>query len=190
MRKDLRRRLDALEGQVSRDEEAAKKKAFLSRAPCVLLGYHVGGLKPHESPSEAYARALNFQGLEDFVEVQVPCIFEGADRSELQKRDRDAHRRLFAKFGLDFDTLQSMTAYEEAITEMAEELPDHWAKWIADAVDEVDPYEEKFLDELWSKLESGIASETRRESRKTGTRARNSRVFTQRLQSSKRAKEI
>jgi|GraSoiStandDraft_4_1057263.scaffolds.fasta_scaffold328807_3 hypothetical protein len=174
MRNGLRRRLDALDRAVSQDQEAAKKKAFLSFARFVLLGYYLGSLKPNESPFEAHARALNYQSLTDFAQALRPHI-AGApltDGSEIKKRAHEADRRLFAKFGLDFAGA-SATALEEAITKMAGELPDRWAKWIADNVDGVDHYKEidleERVDEIVSIIESSIAR--RREKHANGNPA-------------------
>src|SRR5712672_2104127 len=174
MRNGLRRRLDALDRAVSQDQEAAKKKAFLSFSRFVLLGYYLGSLKPNEAPFEAHARALNYQSLTDFAQALRPHI-AGApltDGSEIKKRAHEADRRLFAKFGLDFAGA-SATALEEAITKMAGELPDRWAKWIADNVDGVDHYKEidleERVDEIVSITESSIAR--RREKHANGNPA-------------------
>jgi hypothetical protein len=79
--------------------------------------------------------------------LATSCIIAAKRLIRPQQIERDP---TFTQFGLDL---------------LDRPVPAQWAKWITDNVNKVDPYEEQLVDEILSTLESGIASETPRESR-------------------------
>jgi hypothetical protein len=101
MRKRTRSRVDVLE-----NEERSRKLDQQSSAATisffcwkVVLAYYVGGLKPNdEDPGEAEARALNYESRNDYLDA----LLKG-EKQEINRRFKNAARRLFAQAGLNFD---------------------------------------------------------------------------------------
>src|SRR6266436_9110758 len=98
MRKRTLSRVDVLENEErSRkldQQSSAATISFFCRK--IVLAYYVGGLKPDdEDPGEAEARALNYETRQDYLEA----LFNG--ETDINKRFKNATRRLFAQAGLD-----------------------------------------------------------------------------------------
>jgi predicted RNA-binding protein Jag len=142
MKKDVLRRLDALERQRVKNQKAAERQCFLNAASRIVLAYYLGGLKPKECPWEGYARALKFQNSDDLFRALVEALQTG-NAAELRSRHDDALRRLFSEFHYD---RSSQEALDEAITKMAKHLPDQWRAWITELVEEVD-YDKEIQEE-------------------------------------------
>jgi predicted phage terminase large subunit-like protein len=127
MRKRILRRVDVLE-----KEERSRKvdqQSFLATISffCwrIVLAYYVGGLKPNdEDPGEAEARALNYESRNDYL----GALFEG-EKSEINRRFKDAARRLFAQAGLDFER-SPPSALCDAFVRLVNQLPEPWLRWL------------------------------------------------------------
>jgi hypothetical protein len=161
MRRDIFRRLDALDRQLEQNQEAAEREAFLTAAWYVMFAYHVGDLKLNESPEEGFARALNYRNHDAFLRAYARALKTG-DASELQNRHNDAIRRLLV--GFDYDECSSQTALEEAITKRAKWLPERCRAWITSQVDEEVDYgkdlqQEERVEQVLEQLESMAAHE-------------------------------
>ena len=100
MRRRTLRRLDVLE----KEERSRKPQRQASLATMfffcrkIVLAYYVGGLRSDEDPGEAEARALNYESRNDYLDA----LFTGEEQ-EINKRFKNAARRLFAAVGLNFD---------------------------------------------------------------------------------------
>lgn len=165
MKKEILRRLDALESPRLKKQRAAERQAFLKAALPIVLAYYLGGLKPKECSMQGYARALGFENSDGFYRA-VGQFLETANDAELESRKNDAVRRLFPE--LD-DDRSSPEALEEAIIEMAKRLPDQWRAWITKEVEKVD-YDKQTQSDEWverelARLEFFAAAEARARSR-------------------------
>jgi hypothetical protein len=127
MRKRNLRRLEVLE----KEERSRKLKQQSSWATIsffcwkIVLAYYVGGLKPdNEDPGEAEARALSYESRYDYLQA-----LSNGEIPEINKRFKDASRRLFAQVGLDFDR-SPRRALCESFVRMLNELPDQWLNWL------------------------------------------------------------
>jgi predicted phage terminase large subunit-like protein len=91
----------------------------------IVLAYYVGGLKPDdEDPGEAEARALNYESRNDYLEA----LFTGEEQ-EINKRFKNAARRVFAQAGLDFDR-SAPSALFDSFIRLVKELPEPWLRWL------------------------------------------------------------
>ena len=127
MRKRNLRRVEVLEsGERSRKlhrQSTSKTISFLCWK--IVLAYYVGGLRPDdEDPGEAHARALKYESKFDYLEA-----LSKAEEPEIDKRFRNAARRLFAQVDLDFDRSPS-SALSESFNRMVHQLPDQWLRWL------------------------------------------------------------
>ena len=121
MRKQILRRLEALE------KEHRSRELSLNTARVywkIVIAYHLGGLKSDELPNEAYARALKYRSMDDYLDALIK-----QDTSEFVQEFNDAFRRLFAKVGLDFDGTPPNVLFD-AFDAMVNELPDQWLNWL------------------------------------------------------------
>ena len=90
-----------------------------------MLAYHLGGLKPNdEDPGEAEARALNYGSRNDYLEA----LFN-REREEIDRRFKDAARRLFRQVGLNFDR-SPPSALIDAFVRLVNQLPQPWPQWL------------------------------------------------------------
>jgi predicted phage terminase large subunit-like protein len=90
-----------------------------------VLAYHLGGLKPNdEDPGEAEARALNYGSRNDYLEA----LFN-REREEIDRRFKDAARRLFRQVGLNFDR-SPPSALIDAFVRLVNQLPQPWPQWL------------------------------------------------------------
>jgi hypothetical protein len=126
MRKRNLRRVDVLEKEEhSRKLDQRSSVATISFfCRKIVLAYHVGGLRLDEDPSEAEARALNYESRNDYLEA----LFKG-EKQEINERFKDAARRLFAQVGLDFDR-SSPSALFKSFVRLLDELPQQWTNWL------------------------------------------------------------
>lgn len=91
----------------------------------IVLAYYVGGLKPNgEDPAEAEARALNYESRNDYLEALFNREAQGIDR-----RFKDAARRLFRQVGLNFDR-SPPSALIDAFVRLVNKLPQPWLEWL------------------------------------------------------------
>jgi hypothetical protein len=127
MRQRTLRRLEVLE----QEERSHKLQQQSSLATIsffcwtIVLAYYVGGLKPDdEDPGEAHARALNYVSRDDYLEA----LFK-EEIPEINKRFKNAARRLFAQVGLDFDRSPPSALFESFVS-MLNQLPEQWLKWL------------------------------------------------------------
>jgi hypothetical protein len=91
----------------------------------IVLAYHLGGLKPNdEDPSEAEARALNYGSRNDYLEA----LFN-REREEIDRRFKDAARRLFRQVGLNLDR-SPPSALIDAFVRLVNQLPQPWPQWL------------------------------------------------------------
>ena len=148
MKKEILKRLGALESQRIKNQKAAERQCFLNAASRIVPAYYLGGLKPKESPWQGYARALQFQNSDGFFRAFAQALQTG-NAAELRNRHNDAVRRLFSEFHYDGS---SQEAFEEAIEEMANQLPDQWRAWITELVEEAD-YDKETEAEEWAERE-------------------------------------
>ena len=162
MRKQLLKRLEALERQRIANQDAAERECFFNLARMVVPAYFLGGLKPKGSIGEAFGKALGFRGGDDFDQAFAQLL-KGGNVSELRKRGDKAFRRLFSDFGYDGSSPQ---AFQRGIIRMADHLPELWKAWIMKEVKQVN-YEEQIrrereAEEIYRTLEQmaveGIAS--------------------------------
>ncbi len=165
MKKEILKRLDALESPRLEKQRAAERKVFLDAALSIVLAYYLGGLKPTECYMEGYARALGFENFDGYVRA-VGHMLETLNNEELESRKNDAVRRLFPE--LD-DDRSSPEALEEAIIERAKRLPDQWRAWITKEVEKFD-YDKQTQSDEWeerelARLEFFAAAEARARSR-------------------------
>jgi hypothetical protein len=127
MSEKIFRRVDALEKEERArqlDEESLLATTFFI---CwkVVLAHYLGGLEPDdEDPGEAAARALDYESRDDYLEA----LFKG-QKSEINKRFKNAARRLFAQAGLDFDR-SPPSAFSESFVRLLGELPPQWMNWL------------------------------------------------------------
>jgi hypothetical protein len=133
MRKQTLRRLEALE----KDERSRKQQQLSSCATTsffcwrIVLAYYVGGLKSDtEDPGEAYARALNYESRDDYLEA----LFQ-EETTEINKRFKSAACRLFAQVELDLDR-SPPSALTESFIRMVNQLPEQWLKWLKSSLQE------------------------------------------------------
>jgi hypothetical protein len=133
MSERILRRVDVLEKEErSRQLEQHSSLAttfFFCRK--VVLAHYLGGLEPDdEDPGEAEARALSYESRDDYLEA----LFKG-EKSEINKRFKNAARRLFAQAGLDFDR-SPRSALFESFVGMVDELPPQWMNWLTSNLQE------------------------------------------------------
>jgi predicted phage terminase large subunit-like protein len=125
MRKRTLQRVDALE----KEERSRKLERQSSLATMcffwrkIVLGYYAGGLRSDEDPGEAEARALNYESRNDYLEA----LFKG--EKEINRRLKNAARRLFAQAGLDFDRTPP-SALCDAFVRLVNHLPEPWLRWL------------------------------------------------------------
>jgi hypothetical protein len=127
MRKRILSRVDVLENEErSRklDQQASVATiSFFCRK--VVLAYYVGGLKPdEENPGEAEARALNYASRNDYLEA----LFK-KEKQDINKRFKNAARRLFAQAGLDFDRTPPSALFDSFVR-LVNQLPEPWLRWL------------------------------------------------------------
>jgi predicted phage terminase large subunit-like protein len=90
-----------------------------------VLAYYVGGLKPdEENPGEAEARALNYASRNDYLEA----LFK-KEKQDINKRFKNAARRLFAQAGLDFDRTPPSALFDSFVR-LVNQLPEPWLRWL------------------------------------------------------------
>jgi hypothetical protein len=127
MRKRTLRQLEVLEKEERSRKLQQQSSLATTHFICwkIVLAYYVGGLKPDdEDPGEALARALNYESRDDYLEA----LFKGKI-PEINKRFKNAARRLFAQVGLDFDC-SPPSALFGSFVRMLNQLPDQWLKWL------------------------------------------------------------
>jgi hypothetical protein len=116
MRKRILRQLEVLEKEHrSREQrEQSSLDEALGYIWRIVLAYHLGDLKSDEKdPWEAEARALKYPSSDDYSKALVEAILSKdiKDISAISEQYNDAHRRLFAKVGLDFDDTPRSVLY-------------------------------------------------------------------------------
>src|SRR5262245_29689954 len=127
MRKRILSRVHVLEKEersrkLDRQSSVATISFFCRK---IVLAYYVGGLKPDdEDPGEAEARALNYESRDNYLEA----LFIG-EKQDINKRFKNAARRLFAQSGLDFDR-GPPSALFDAFVRLVNELPEPWWRWL------------------------------------------------------------
>ena len=127
MRKRILSRVDVLEKEErSRKLDQQSSVATISFfCRKIVLAYYVGGLKPDdEDPGEAEARALNYESRDDYLDA----LFNG-EKQDINKRFKNAARRLFAQVGLNFDR-SSPSALFKSFVRLLDELPQQWMNWL------------------------------------------------------------
>jgi hypothetical protein len=127
MRKATLRQLEVLEREersYQREHQSSLETlAFLCWK--VLLAYHLGDLELDEQdPGEAEARALQYDSRYDYLEALLNWGI-----GEINKRFKEAGRRLFGQVNLDFDR-SSRSALSQAFVTLVNELPAQWLQWI------------------------------------------------------------
>jgi hypothetical protein len=127
MRRRILRRLDVLEKEEC--SRSLRRQASLATISFfywkILLAYYVGGLKPNdEDPGEAEARSLNYESRNAYLKA----LFQG-EKTEINKRFKNAARRLFAQVGADFDRSPPSVLFESFLR-MANQLPEPWLSWL------------------------------------------------------------
>src|SRR5262245_40050059 len=126
MRKRTLQRVDVLE----KEERSRKLECQSSLAAIsffwrkIVLGYYVGGLRSDEDPGEAEARALNYESRNDYLEA----LFKG-EQQEINKRLKNAARRLFTQAGLAFDRSPPSTLCDTFVR-LVIQLPEPWLRWL------------------------------------------------------------
>ena len=68
MKKEILKRLGALESQRIKNQKAAEREAFLNAASRIVPAYYLGGLKPKEFPGRAMPEHYSFRTLTVFFE--------------------------------------------------------------------------------------------------------------------------
>jgi hypothetical protein len=142
MRQRTLRRLEILEeGYRFREQRARRSfREALIYVWTVVLGYHLGGLKSGECPFEAQRRALNYKSKPE-APWKVINYSDPETVSKLFDQFNDAYRRLFAKFGLDFDRTPRKVLFDALVT-MVNELPDEWLNWLRSELRQWAPHAE------------------------------------------------
>ena len=84
MKKEILKRLDALESPRLKNQRAAERQVFLKAALPIVLAYYLGGLKPTECPWEGYARALGFENSDGYFRA-VGQVLETLNDSGTRK---------------------------------------------------------------------------------------------------------
>jgi predicted phage terminase large subunit-like protein len=127
MRKTTRRKLEILETEersYQRNHQSSLETiAFLAWK--AVFAHYLGDLRPDdEDPGEAEAKALGYESHYEHLEA----LFN-AEIAEINKRFKDACRRLFAQLGLDFDhTPRSVLS--EVFCRLVKALPDQCWQWL------------------------------------------------------------
>jgi hypothetical protein len=127
MRKTTLRKLEILETEersYQRNHQSSlETTAFLAWK--AVFAHYLGDLRPDdEDPGEAEAKALGYESHYEYLEA----LFN-AEIAEINKRFKDACRRLFAQLGLDFDhTPRSVLS--EAFCRLVNALPDQCWQWL------------------------------------------------------------
>src|SRR6266511_702141 len=127
MSKRILSRVDVLENEErSRklDQQASVATiSFFCRK--IVLAYYVGGLKlDDEDPGEAEARALNYDSRKDYLEA----LLKG-EKQEINRRFKNAARRLFVQAGLNFDRSPPSALFESFVW-LVNQLPEPWLSWL------------------------------------------------------------
>ncbi len=127
MRKRILSRVDVLENEErsrkSDQQSSVATISFFCRK--IVLAYYVGGLRPDDGdPGEAEARALNYASRNDYLEA----LFNG-EKQEINRRFKDAARRLFTQTGLDFDR-GPPSALCDSFVRLIKQLPEPWLRWL------------------------------------------------------------
>src|SRR6185437_16490520 len=123
MRKTALRQLENLEteerGYQQKHRSSLETTAFLCWK--ILLAHCLDELKPDdEDPGEAEARVLRYESRYDYVNA----LFNG-EIAEINKRFKEAARRLFGQVNLDFDR-GSRSALSQAFVTLVNRLPARW----------------------------------------------------------------
>jgi hypothetical protein len=127
MRKKILRKLEILETEqrsCQRNHQSSlETTAFLAWK--AVFAYYLGDLRlDDEDPHEAEAKALGYESHYEYLEA----LFN-AEIAEINKRFKDACRRLFAQLGLDFDhTPRSVLS--EAFCRLVKALPEQCWQWL------------------------------------------------------------
>jgi len=127
MRKTALRTLELLETEERAGQERHQSSLGATAFLCwkVVLAHYLGQLKPDdEDPGEAGARALGYDSQYEYMEA----LFKG-EIAEINKRFKDACRRLFEQLGLGFDR-SPRSALAGAFTGFVNQLPEQWLQWI------------------------------------------------------------
>jgi hypothetical protein len=103
----------------------------------IVLAFYVGGLKPDESPDDAYARALKYQSTQELITATENL--QESDLIELNKRIREAELRLYAQVGIDAERAPADALFD-AFCKLANQLPEQWLDWLRSDLDEYVPY--------------------------------------------------
>src|SRR3982074_2086318 len=101
MRKRTLRRLEILEKEELSCKLQEQSSCATTSFFCwnIVLAYYVAGLKSDaDDPGEAYARALNYESRDDYLEA----LFQ-EKIPEINQRFKNAACRLFARVDLDLD---------------------------------------------------------------------------------------
>jgi predicted phage terminase large subunit-like protein len=127
MRKRILSRVDVLENEErSRKLDQQSSVATISFfCRKIVLASYVGGLKlDDEDPGEAEARALNYDSRKDYLEA----LLKG-EKQEINRRFRNAARRLFVQAGLNFDRSRPSALFESFVW-LVNQLPEPWLSWL------------------------------------------------------------
>jgi hypothetical protein len=98
MRKNLNRRLEAIDRQISR-ENPAEKWYFLEPASKVVVAYYAGDLQPNDDPWRAFKKALNY------AESDLYGFYDDLRKDNVagvKRRYDKAAAPVFEKFGYDY----------------------------------------------------------------------------------------
>jgi predicted phage terminase large subunit-like protein len=127
MRKTSLRKLEILETEersYQRNHQSSlETTAFLAWK--AVFAHYLGDLRPdEEDPGEAEAKALGYESHYEYLEA----LFN-AEIAEINKRFKDACRRLFAQLDLDFDHTPRRVL-SEAFCRLVNALPDQCWQWL------------------------------------------------------------
>ena len=90
-----------------------------------VLAHNLGDLKPDdEDPGEAAARALGYE-----TNTSILTRYSNGEIAGINKRFKDACRRVFAQVGLDFDH-SPRSALSEAFGRLVNALPNQCWQWL------------------------------------------------------------
>ena len=122
MRKNLNRRLEAIERAITQ-EDPADQTAFLEPELMAVVAYHAGDPQPNDNPQIAFIRALKYP--DDIAAAYK--VLRSENLAETNRRWDRALRSVFEKCGYDYFPKEKRT---EVITKLAEQLPQEWSGWI------------------------------------------------------------
>src|ERR671936_2342046 len=126
MRKRILNRVDVLEEEERSRKLDQQSLAATSLFFCrkIVLAHYVGGLKHDEDPGEAEARALNYESRNDYLEALL-----NGEKQEINRRFKNAARRLFAQAGLNFNRSPRSVLFESFVR-FVDRLPEPWSSWL------------------------------------------------------------